>query len=114
MTDWVGLIAILLVAGWATTYVWRFVGVYIGQRMAPDSELLMWVRAVATALVSALVVRLLLVPPGMLGHTTLEARIVAMAAGIAGFYLFGRGVGAAVATAAVSLFVITWGLDRFW
>lgn len=108
MTDTLGLIGVLLAAGWATTYVWRFVGVYIGQRMAPDSELLMWVRAVATALVSALVVRLLLVPPGMLAETTLEARIIAMAAGVAGFYLFGRGVGAAVTVAAVSLFTLSW------
>jgi len=108
VTDTIGLIGVLLAAGWATTYAWRFIGVYIGQRMAPDSELLMWVRAVATALVSALVVRLLLVPPGMLDHTTLETRIIAMAAGVAGFYLFGRGVGAAVTVAAVSLFALTW------
>ncbi len=102
------LVVVTVVAGWATTYVWRFAGVYLAERTAPDSEILMWVRSVATALVAALVARLLIAPPGLLATTALEARIGAMALGVAAFYLCGRRTGAGVAAAVISLFGISW------
>lgn len=108
MSDLAHLLLLAVVAGWAVTYGWRFAGVYLAERMAPDSEVLLWVRSVATALVAALVVRIILVPPGQLGSTTLEARFAAMALGVAGFYLFRRQMGLGVATAVLSLFAISW------
>ncbi len=108
MSGLAGLIALTVVAGWAATYVWRFAGVYLAERMAPDSEILMWVRSVATALVAALVARLLIAPPGLLATTTLEARIGAMTFGVVAFYLCGRRTGAGVAAAVISLFGISW------
>ncbi len=108
MTGIAGLIVLTLAAGWATTYVWRFAGVYLAERTAPDSEVLMWVRAVATALVAALVARLIVAPPGLLATTALEARVGAMALGVAAFYVFGRQTGAGVVAAVVSLFGISW------
>jgi len=108
MSGLASLVLLAVVAGWAVTYGWRFAGVYLAERMAPDSEVLLWVRAVATALVAALVARIILVPPGQLGSTALEARVMAMVLGVAGFYLFRRQMGLGVATAVLSLFVMSW------
>lgn len=108
MSEFTALLGLVVAAGWATTYAWRFVGVYLAERIAPESELLTWVRAVATALVAALVAGLVLDPPGQLAATEIEARIAAMAIGVAAFYVFRRNTGAGVATAVVALFVISW------
>lgn len=109
MTALSSLVLLTLAAGWASTYAWRFAGVYLAQRLAPDSQALMWVRAVATSLVAALVTRIILVPPGQLGETALEARIAAMVLGVAAFYLARKRTGTGVAVAIVALLVITWG-----
>jgi branched-subunit amino acid transport protein len=108
MTEYADLIGLTIAAGWATTYVWRFAGVYLAERLAPDSDLLMWVRAVATALVAALVARIIIAPPGLLAATPLEARLAAMAVGVAAFYLLRRRLGAGVAAAVLSLLAIGW------
>ena len=108
MSGVAGLVVLTIVAGWATTYVWRFAGVYLAERVAPDSEILMWIRSVATALVAALVARLIVAPPGLLAATAFEVRMMAMAIGVAVFYVFGRQTGAGVAAAVISLFSISW------
>lgn len=111
MSGFLGLLILILIAGWATTYIWRFAGVYLAERTNPDSEILVWVRAVATALVAALVARILFAPPGVLATTSLDARIAAMACGVAAFYLFRRQTGAGVAAAVASLLILVWMLD---
>lgn len=103
MSDLASLLIVVLAAGWATTYVWRVAGVYLAERIGPESEVLIWVRAVATALVAALVARIVLAPPGLLAATPLTARIAAMTAGVCAFYLFGRRVGPGVASAVAAL-----------
>ena len=108
MSGITGLLVLTVATGWATTYVWRYAGVYLAERMSPDSEILMWVRAVATALVAALVARIIVAPPGLLVETTLGTRLVAMAFGVAAFYAFRRKTGAGVAVAVVSLLVVAW------
>jgi hypothetical protein len=42
----------ILIAGFAVTYVWRFLGALAVTTLHPESEVLLWVRAVATALVA--------------------------------------------------------------
>ena len=39
----------ILLAGWAMTYPWRALGVYLGGRIRDDAEILVLVRAIATA-----------------------------------------------------------------
>ena len=43
----------ILIAGWLATDAWRFLGVYLGGRILEDSDLIVLVRTVATALVAA-------------------------------------------------------------
>ena len=58
-----GYLALLLIAALAHE-PWRLMGLVIGQKLDPDGEIFKWVRAVSTALVAALVARIVLFPPG--------------------------------------------------
>lgn len=99
-------------SGWTATLIlalialvahepWRWAGLLIGRKVDVNGELFQWVRAVATALVSGLVMRLILFPAGALAGLPVALRIGAFAAGVAGFYLGRRslavGVGSGVA-----------------
>lgn len=77
----------ILVAGWLATDSWRFLGVYFGGRIAEDSDILVLVRAMATALVAAVIGNLIVFPTGALGSTSLVLRATAAMLGF-GAYLF--------------------------
>lgn len=81
---------LLFVAGFCATQPWRYLGVFLSRDVQEDAEILIWVRAVSTALVAGLVARMVLLPPGALGAVAPELRLGAFALGIAGFYLSGR------------------------
>lgn len=99
------LFGALLGAGFAVTYVWRFLGVQAVKRIEPEGDLLLWVRAVATALVAALVMRITFSPAGILAETATLSRATAMAMGLAAYYVFRR-VEMGVAAAVISLAVV--------
>lgn len=93
------ILAALFLAGFVATYCWRFAAVLLVAKFDPDSEFLLWVRAVATALVAALVMRLVVAPAGLMAESLLGVRLTALALGVGGFWLFQRNVEAGVATA---------------
>lgn len=103
MTAGLPLYATLVVAGFAVTYVWRFLGVVAVKRIDPESDLLLWVRAVATALVAALVIRISFWPAGALAETASVNRAAALSAGLAAYYILGRRVEWGVAVAVLTL-----------
>ena len=82
----------ILVAGWLATDVWRFLGVHFGGRIAEDSELLVFVRTVATALVAAVIGNLVVFPSGALAETALPLRIAAAVLGFAAYLLLAKKV----------------------
>jgi hypothetical protein len=82
----------ILVAGWLATDFWRFLGVHLGGRIAEDSPALVLVRAVATALVAAVIGNLVVFPGGALAATPLALRIAAMAIGFAAYLIAGKRV----------------------
>jgi branched-subunit amino acid transport protein len=94
-----GVYGAIIVAGFAVTYVWRFLAVLAIGRLDAESDLLLWVRAVATALVAALVLRLVTAPAGLLAEASMSAMLVALAVGVAAFALVGRRVEVATAVA---------------
>ena len=92
----------IAVAGWLATDVWRWLGVLLGSRIAQDSAWLIWVRAVAVALVAAVVARLILYPTGFLETLPAVYRIVSVAVGFVVFLLTRQSVLAGIiATEAV-------------
>lgn len=90
-----------LAAAVAATYCWRFFGVVASRQMASDSPLILWVRAVATALIAALVVRFVYAPSGLLSETAFSSRAVALLAAVVGYFALGKRIEAGVASAAV-------------
>jgi branched-subunit amino acid transport protein len=93
-------LAALICAAVLPTEVWRWIGLLVGRRIDPESMLLHWVRAVATAIIAAFVARAVFFPPGGLAEVPLWLRLAAMAAGAAAYaasrgFVF-LGVGAAV------------------
>ena len=64
----------ILIAGWFATDFWRYAGVLLGRRLSETSEAFVFVRAVATALVAAVISRLILFPSGSLAETALADR----------------------------------------
>ena len=76
-------IVYILVAGALATFVWRFAGVFFAGRISEDSEIIGWVRAVATALIAGIIARIVLFPTGSLADAPLWVRIVAVVIGFA-------------------------------
>ena len=58
--------AFILLAGWLPTDVWRWIGVASAGRVDESSRLISLARAVATALVAAVIARLVFYPTGFL------------------------------------------------
>lgn len=75
----------IVVAGWMATDMWRWLGVLAGGRLREDSELFVWVRCVATALVAGVISKLILFPNGILADSPMWLRLVAAGLGFAAF-----------------------------
>jgi len=97
-----GALVILLIA-LLVHEPWRWLGLYIGNRLSVSSPIFLWVKACATSLVAALVMRLVLFPAGALASVGLGVRVIALLAGIGIFVAFQRSMAAGVFGAAVVL-----------
>ena len=98
----------ILIAGWLVTDVWRFLGVALGGRMAEGSDLLVLVRAVATALVAAVVGNLVVFPGGALAATPLALRVGAAGFGFAAYLAGGKRMIVGIVTAEALLCLGLW------
>ena len=80
----------LILLGFLPSEVWRWLGIILGRGLDEESELILWVRGVATALVAGVVARIVLFPPGALAGVPLEVRLTALACGFLAFYFIRR------------------------
>jgi branched-subunit amino acid transport protein len=74
--------AVVIIAGFLPTEIWRVLGVFAGRRLEEDSPVLEWVRLVAAALVAGVVAKLVLFPSGALAIIPWPARLGAIACGL--------------------------------
>jgi branched-subunit amino acid transport protein len=74
---------VVVIFGFLPTEIWRTLGVLAGRGLDENSEVFRWVRFVATALVTAVVAKLLLTPQGALMQIPLWGRLGAVILGIA-------------------------------
>lgn len=102
--------AFIAIAGWLATDIWRWLGVIAGKQLRDDSEALNWVRAVATALVAAVIAKLILYPTGVLAQSPLWLRMSAVAFGAIAFFLARQKPVAGIATAIAVLAAGLWWL----
>ena len=87
---------ILILVGFLPSEVWRWLGIALGRGLDEQSEIILWVRAVATALIAAVVARIVFIPPGALAGVPLSVRIVALAVGFLAFLFIRRSAFAGV------------------
>ncbi len=95
----------ILLAGFLATDIWRWLGVLAGNRLHDDSEVLNWVKAVATALIAGVIGKLILFPTGALAAAPVELRLVAAAIGWGAFMAARKNVLAGVVAAELVLIV---------
>jgi len=80
---------LVVLAGFLPTEIWRWLAVMLARNLDEESEWLIYVRAVATAIVAGVVARLVLIPAGDLVTVPLGVRLSAVAVGL-GFFFFVR------------------------
>jgi hypothetical protein len=87
---------VLLVVGFLPHEIWRLLGVILARGLDEDAELIVWVRAVATAVLAGVIARIMLLPPGALAAVPTSVRLAAIGLGFAGFLAIRRSVLAGV------------------
>ena len=55
---------VLIAAGFLPNEIWRMLGIVVAHGLDEGSELVVWVRAVATALLAGVIAKIILFPPG--------------------------------------------------
>ncbi|MFO1108351.1 MAG: AzlD domain-containing protein [Bradyrhizobium sp.] len=105
--DWQPLF-ILVVAGFLPNEVWRMVGLWFGGGVDEGSEVLVWVRAVATAILAGVIAQILLQPPGALASVPDALRYGAVVVGFAVFLLAKRSIFAGVVCGEIVMIAGKW------
>ncbi|MBR0716482.1 AzlD domain-containing protein [Bradyrhizobium liaoningense] len=95
--DWHAL-AVLFVAGVIPNQIWRMLGLWFGGGLDEGSEVLVWVRAVATAILAGVIAQIVVHPPGALASVPDVLRYGAVIAGFIVFTLTRRSIFAGVVT----------------
>ncbi len=88
---------LLVLVGFLPNEIWRWLGLIASRGLDENSEVVVWVRAVSTALLAGVIAKVTLFPPGALLTVPLALRLASVAAGVAGFLLIRRSVFAGVA-----------------
>jgi len=87
---------VLVLVGFLPNEIWRAFGLVLARGLNEDSEIVVWSRAVATAILAAVIAKLILFPSGTLDNIPLAVRVAAAACGFVAFICIKRSVFAAV------------------
>ena len=83
---------VLVLVGFLPADIWRLLGVIVGRGLDEESELLVWVRSVVTAVLAGVIAKILFFPPGSLAAMPLSVRLAAIVCGFLAFLLVKRSV----------------------
>ena len=86
----------LVLVGFLPNEVWCWLAVIFSRGLDEDAEILIWVRAVATAILAGVIAKLTIFSPGVLATIPTSLRLGAVIVGVIGFVLFRRSVFAGV------------------
>ena len=89
---------VLVLVGFLPCDVWRLLGIMLGRGIDEESELLVWVRAVATAVLAGVIAKIIFFAPGSLAAIPLSVRLAAIGCGFLTFLLVKRSVFAGLLT----------------
>ena len=101
---WPYLVVVLV--GFLPTEIWRVLGVVLARGLDERSEILVWVRAVATTLLAGVVAKLLFAPSEPLALVPLAGRLGSVGVGLLAFFALGRSVIAGVICGELALIAI--------
>jgi len=107
--DWHALV-VLLLAGVIPNQTWRMLGLWLGSGLDEGSDFLMWVKAVATAILAGVIAQILVQPPGALASVPAFLRYGAVAAGFVAFILTRRSTFAGVVAGEIVMLAGQWWL----
>jgi hypothetical protein len=88
---------LLILVGFLPNEIWRMLGIVAARGLDEDSEIVLWVRAVATAVLAGVIAKIVLFPPGALAEVPTAVRLAAIGIGFAVFVVARRSVFAGVA-----------------
>jgi hypothetical protein len=96
---------LLLLVGYLPNEVWRVLGLVLARGLNEDSEIVIWARAVATAILAGVIAKLIIFSTGALASIPLSVRMTAAVCGFLAFLAIKRSVfvGVAVGEAALLL-----------
>ena len=86
----------LVIVGFLPNEMWRWLGVIFARGLDEGTEILVWVRAVATAILAGVIAKLTIFAPGVLATVPTPVRVGAVITGFAAFMLVRRSVFAGV------------------
>ena len=98
----------LILAGFLPNEIWRFLGVMFARGLDESSEILVWVRAVATAILAGVIAKLTVFAPGVLATVPTSVRVAAVLIGFLGFLAIRRSVFAGVVVGEIALIAGGW------
>lgn len=94
---------VLILVGFLPTEIWRMLGVVAARGVDEESELIVWIRAIAVAVLAGVIAKLTLFPPGALAGVPAPVRVGAVAIGLLAFLTLRRSVFAGVAAGEAAL-----------
>ena len=104
MTElWPYLLLVLL--GFLPNEIWRVVGLVLVRGLNEDSQIVVWSRAVATAILAGVVAKLILFSNGALATIPLSVRVAAAVFGFLAFLAARRSVFAGVVAGEAALLI---------
>lgn len=87
---------VLIIVGFLPNEIWRLLGLVLARGLDEDSELVVWSRAVATAILAGVIAKLILFPGGALTTIPLDVRVAAAVVGFTAFLAIRRSIFAGV------------------
>jgi len=103
-----GPVLALLLFGFLPNEVWRLVGLMLVHGLDERSQIIVWVRAVATAMLAGVLAQLILSTSGPLSSIPLSVRIGAAVLGFVAFLIAKRSVFAGVLTGEAAILLGTY------
>jgi hypothetical protein len=94
---------LLVLLGYLPNEVWRALGLVLTRGLNEDSEVVIWSRAVATAILAGVIAKLIVFSPGALAAIPLPVRVGAAVCGFIAFLLVKRSVFAGVVVGEAAL-----------
>jgi hypothetical protein len=108
--SWTFVIIVVIAA--IVSDFWRMLGAVVATRIDEGSLVFRFVKAVATTLIAAVVIRLTLYPTGILAETPALLRIGALVVGLGVYLATGRSVALGLASCIAVLVAGAWLLPR--